>query len=430
MVVAAGCGSDGGGAGGDTSQPPASDLGLPDLSGQTIEVAAIWSGEEQANFQKVLDDFSARTGAQTSYVPTGDNVSTFLGTRVEGGQPPDVAFLPQVGVLQQFAESGWLQPVSADVQEALDANYGTGWKELGAWEGEQYGVYFKAANKSTLWYSPTVFEQAGVTPPTTWEEFLTAAQTISDSGTPPLAVGGADGWVLTDLFENVYLSQAGPEMYDRLAAHEIPWTDPSVTEALETLGELFGNDTLLAGGAQGALQTDFPTSVTQTFSDPPGAGMVYEGDFVAGVIASDTEAVVGEDAQVFPFPAVGDTPPVVTAGDVAVAMTEGEAAQALLTYLASPDAARIWAGAGGFLSPNRSLEMEAYADETTRTIAQALIDAGDDFRFDMSDQAPAAFGGTKGQGEWKDLQDFLANPSDVAGAQAALEEHAAEAYGG
>ncbi len=36
----------------------------------------------------------------------------------------------------------------------------------------------------------------------------------------------------------------------------------------------------------------------------------------------------------------------------------------------------------------------------------------------MSDQAPAAFGGTKGKGEWKDLQDFLKNPKDVAGTQA------------
>ena len=52
---------------------------------------------------------------------------------------------------------------------------------------------------------------------------------------------GADGWTLTDWFENVYLSQAGPENYDKLPKHEIPWTDPSVEEALNSqdfLGEL------------------------------------------------------------------------------------------------------------------------------------------------------------------------------------------------
>jgi alpha-glucoside transport system substrate-binding protein len=63
-------------------------------------------------------------------------------------------------------------------------------------------------------------------------------------------------------------------------------------------------------------------------------------------------------------------------------------------------------------------------------MAKALIAAGDDFRYDMSDQMPQAFGGTPGKGEWKDLQDFLKNPKDIAGAQAKLEADAAKAYGG
>jgi alpha-glucoside transport system substrate-binding protein len=63
-----------------------------------------------------------------------------------------------------------------------------------------------------------------------------------------------------------------------------------------------------------------------------------------------------------------------------------------------------------------------------RTIAKSLIAAGDDFRFDMSDQAPQSFGGTPGKGEWKDLQDFLKNPTNIAGTQAQLEKDAAAAY--
>jgi multiple sugar transport system substrate-binding protein/alpha-glucoside transport system substrate-binding protein len=122
-------------------------------------------------------------------------------------------------------------------------------------------------------------------------------------------------------------------------------------------------------------------------------------------------------------------PPVVSGGDVAVALKDGKAAQPLLTFIGSTDAAKIWAQGGGYLSPNKALDMSAYPDDVQRGIAQALIASGDDFRFDMSDQAPAAFGGTKGQGEWKDLQDFLAKPSDVAGAQAKLEADAAKAYG-
>ncbi|WP_326722730.1 ABC transporter substrate-binding protein [Streptomyces sp. NBC_00243] len=413
----------------ETSGAPESAVQLPKLNGQTLEVAAVWTGPEQANFTKVLDEFEKRTGATVNFVPTGNNTSTFLGTKIEGGKPPDVAFLPQVGVLHQFADKGWLKDIGTDAQAQLDKNFSAGWKELGAYEGKQYGIYVKAANKSLVWYNTAAFEAAGITDtPTTWKDFIATAQTLSDAGSPAVSIGGADGWTLTDWFENVYLSQAGPEKYDQLAAHEIKWTDPSVKAALTTLAELWGKDDLIAGGRSGALQTEFPKSVTQTFSGDTPAGMVFEGDFVTANINADTKAKVGTDAKVFPFPAVGDQAPVVSGGDVAVALKDGAGAQALLTFLASTDAAEIWAAQGGFLSPNKEMDQASYKDDVTRDIAKALLAAGDDFRFDMSDQAPAAFGGTQGVGEWKDLQDFLKNPSDVAGAQSKLEADAAKAY--
>ncbi len=71
--------------------------------------------------------------------------------------------------------------------------------------------------------------------------------------------------------------------------------------------------------------------------------------------------------------------------------------------------------------------MRVYPDDTTREIAQQLIDAGDNFRFDMSDLAPSAFGGTPGAGEWKILQDFLANPTAVDATATQLEAAAAAA---
>ncbi|MFZ3497954.1 ABC transporter substrate-binding protein [Streptomyces sp. 5.8] len=405
-------------------------VALPRLDGEKLEVAAVWTGAEQANFLKVLKEFERRTGATVTFVPAQDPIVTFLGSKIAGGAPPDVALLPQVGALVSAVKNKWAKPVGADAQAQLDQNYSPGWKTLGAVDGTQYGVYYKAANKSLIWYNAKAFEAAGVKPPATWKEFLAAADTLSASGTPAVSVAGADGWTLTDWFENVYLSQAGPEKYDQLAKHEIKWTDDSVKQALTTLAELFGRKDFLAGGQSGALATEFPKSVTQTFTggDRPAAAMVFEGDFVAVNIAQ-TEAKVGTDALVFPFPTVGGTAPVVSGGDVAVALKDSKGAQALLTFLASVDSARIHAREGGFLSPNKALEPTAYPNDIQRGIAEALIAAGDRFRFDMSDQAPAAFGGTPGAGEWKALQDFLANPADIAGTQARLEADAAKAYG-
>lgn len=407
----------------------ASTVDLPKLDGEQISVAAVWTGPEQANFTKVLGEFEKRTGAKVTFVPAQDPIVNFLGTKIAGGSPPDVAMIPQVGAIQQAVAKKWAKPVGDEARAQLGQNYAQVWQDLGAVDGTQYGVYFKAANKSLIWYNAQAFENAGASEPKTWKDFLNTAETVSASGVTPVSVGGADGWTLTDWFENIYLSQAGPEKYDQLAKHEIKWTDPSVKDALTTLAELFGKPNLIAGGADGALQTEFPTSVTQTFTggDQPKAAMVFEGDFVSVNIAQ-TEAKIGTDAKVFPFPAVGADSPVVTGGDAAVALKDTKGAQALLTWLASTDAAKIWAEAGGFISPNKSLDAAAYPNEVQRTMAQALIDAGDDVRFDMSDQAPQSFGGTPGKGEWKTLQDFLKNPKDIAGTQAKLESDAAKAY--
>src|SRR5690606_8270423 len=109
-----------------------------------------------------------------------------------------------------------------------------------------YSFLFKAANKSTVWYNVEAFNNAGVEPPETWDELLQAARTLKASGIRAYSIAGADGWTLTDLFENIYLRQAGPEKYDQLSRHEIPWTDESVKQALRTMAQVLGDSSNIA----------------------------------------------------------------------------------------------------------------------------------------------------------------------------------------
>lgn len=396
--------------------------------GGSVSVAAVWTGDEQANFEAVLDAFSEQTGISTTYKSTGDDVGAYLGTQIEGGNPPDVAMLPQPGLLRDLASDGSLTAANEDVSAALGENFAPVWTDLGSSDGQLYGVYFKAANKSTWWYNTAAFEQAGVEPPSTWEDMLSAAQTVNASGVPFVSIGGADGWTLTDWFENIYIQTAGPEKYDQLATHEIPWTDQSVIDALNTFAELVGDEANIAGGTQGALQTDFPTSVSQVYTNPPKAASVYEGDFVAGVISGETKATVGKDADFFPFPAIGGGGgAVVGGGDVAVALTDNDAAQQLLAFLATPEAAEVWAERGGFTSPNQALDTSVYPDDITRRSAESVASA-EVFRFDLSDLQPAAFGGTVGKGLFLRFQDFLQDPSNAQGVAESLEKDAARAF--
>jgi hypothetical protein len=106
---------------------------------------------------------------------------------------------------------------------------------------------------------------------------------------------------------------------------------------------------------------------------------------------------------------------------------DSPAAQALVRFLTTADAAEVWAERGGFATLNSELDTSVYPDEITRTTAGALGEA-EVFRFDLSDLQPAAFGGTVGQGLFKLFQDFLQNPSDVDGIARQMEVAAAAAY--
>ena len=400
-------------------------VGSGEFAGDTLEVSAAWSGAEQANFEAVLAAFEEQSGATVNYTSFGDNAATTLGTQIEGGSPPNVAMLAQPALMNQLAADGNLQPLSDAASAVVAENYSQSWVDLGTSDGAQYGVWFKASNKSTMWYNADLYDAAGASVPEDWDDFLVQLQLVADSGYAGISIGADVGWPLTDWFENVYLQTAGGDLYDQLTNHEIPWTDPSVTEALDALATLWGNEALVQSGA---AQRTFPESVTEVFGADPQAATMYEGDFVAGNITDDGNSVVGENALFFDFPSVnGSAPAVVGGGDVAVSFTDDAATDALMQFLASPEAAEVWVPEGGLTSPNNNVDTALYPDETSRQIAEALTGA-ETFRFDMSDLTPSAFGGTPGQGFWQIMIAFLQDPSDVAGTQQALEDAAVAAY--
>jgi alpha-glucoside transport system substrate-binding protein len=437
------------------------------LRGQRLEVAAVWSGVEQRNFERVLRAFTRRTGVTVRYTSAGYSVPVFLQARLAAHRLPDVAFLPQPGLLRRYAAGRLLVPLNRIAGAAVTANYNATWRRLGSVGTTLYGVWFKAANKSLIWYNEDVFERAGLVPPTSIGALVLLEHRLARLGVPAFAVAGADGWTLADWFSNLYLRLAGPARYDLLAAHRIAWTDPSVTAALRLLARLLGPG-VIAGGARGALRTSYAESVQKTFASSgpaaprsagsgpaaprsagsgpaaprsagsgptappyaprPAAAMVFEGDFVAGIISGQTRARLGVDADAFGFPAAGrPAPTVVAGGDAAVLMRRSAAGEALIRFLASPQAAAIWAARGGFVSPNTNLGPSAYPEGISRSIARSLLEAGGNFRFSLSDLTPAGFGGTEGRGMREILQQFLAR-RDVRSTAARLEQAARRAY--
>ena len=388
----------------------------------------MWSGTEEQRFTSVIRAFESETGVVVRYVPAGHSISDVLAERRAAHQLPDVAFIPQPGLLREYVREGVVVPLDAATVAEVTRNYPLVWRELGTVDGRVYAVWYKAANKSLVWYDIGAFERAGVIPPVDLNGLVAVSRAFAKRGVRSFSLGARDGWSLTDWFENVYLALAGPRRYDDLAAHRIPWTDGTVKQTLQLLAELWTQQNV-AGGVRRRVATTFEGSVQRAFGPSHAAAMVAEGDFVESAITGQTSARLGVDVDVFSFPRrnAGDRF-VVGGGDAAVMMHSSPAAEAFLRYLATPQAAAKWAAYGGFVSPNLNVDLSVYPDPISRTIARSLVEAGDGFRFDLSDLQPAEFGGIEGRGMRGRLQRFLAT-GDVNATAAGLEADATAAYG-
>jgi alpha-glucoside transport system substrate-binding protein len=425
-LVAAGCGGGDEGGAGTTGTEPQGTTGAGDVSG-SISIMGIWTGEQQTQFQAVIDGFNEQyPDVEVKYNPVGNNLPTALSTAVEGGNPPDMAAPAQPGLVQQFADADALVDIEF-ARDTITENFGESGVATGTYNGKLYGLLFKAENKSLVWYNVQAYQDAGVEPAADWEAFLEDAQTLNASGIPAYSIGASEAWILTDLFENIYLRTAGPELYDQLSKHEIPWTHQSVKDALTEMARIVGDTKDIVGGTSGALQTDLETAVSNVLSDEPKAASIIGGDYVPGVVKTTLKPGTGFDASV--FPAINDSPPsVVASGNLVVRFTDSPATEAFINYLATPEAAQIWAELGGFSSPNQQLDPSVYPDELTRKTAGAIGEA-EVLRFDLSDLQPGEFGATEGQGLWKLFQDFFQNPDNVDGIAQQMEQAASRAFG-
>ena len=396
----------------------------------SVTFDGIWTGSEATAFGKVISAFNkVYPKVKINYKPLGNNETTVLATAITGGNPPDMADIAAPGYVKQLVQQGKLKPITY-AKSAISKNFAPSWLSIGTFSNKLYALVFKASNKSLLWYNVPAFKAAGVTPPKTWAQLLSTAKTLLASGTPAYSIGGADGWTLTDLFENIYLRTFGPAKYDQLTAHQIKWTDPSVITALKTMGKILGDTSNIAGGTSGALQYGFNDSVTNAFGTPPKAAIVFEADFVSGVILSSTKAKAGTGFNVAPFPSITpgpDSTAVEISGDLFVTFRDTPAIEAFVNFLATPAAANAWAAQGGFATGNHKVSLSAYPDAIDRSDQQAVATAKS-VVFDMSDEQPASFGSTTGQGEWGIFQTFLKTPSNVTGVAKQLETAAAAAY--
>src|SRR5437660_9041395 len=318
-------------------------------AGSTINVMSLWGGSEQDSFQKVLDAFKTKTGVTAKYESVRADYATTLQTRISGGNPPDVAIIPGIGFLRQFARQGSLKKVAdlgIDVN-SLKSNYPPGILEIGQVDGTQYAIMVKFNSKSTVWFRPDKFKTAGVSAATDFAGFTKLLGDIKAKGQAPLGLGAGDSWTLTDWFESVYVRQAGPDKYDQLFSGKLAWTDASVQAAVDTMKQALKDD-YVAGGVTAALGRSFTDGIGQVFSTNPQAVVYYEGGFVGGIATGQTNTALkpGDTIDWFDFPAINSNKSVTIGGDVTSAFTTKPGVKEFIQNMTTSAAGSACAGTG------------------------------------------------------------------------------------
>jgi alpha-glucoside transport system substrate-binding protein len=372
------------------------------LEGQSLTIFGPWRGEDQVLVESVLAYFAAATGVTVNY-SSSENYEQQIVIDTQAGSPPDIAVLPQPGLIADLASKGLIAPLGADTEAWLRDNYAAGdsWVGLGTYKGADgnaalYAFPYKIDVKSLVWYSPDNFADAGYEVPQTMEELKALTdQIVADGGTPwciGLGSGGATGWPATDWVEDMMLRTQPADVYDKWVKHEIPFNDPAVVGAIDEFGAFAKNDKYVAGGAAAVASTDFRDSPKGLFSSPPQCYMHKQASFIPSFFPEGTE--LGTDADFFYFPAYAGKDlgkPVLGAGTLAFITKDGEGARAFIEWLKTPIAHEVWMAQSGFLTPLKSANPELYANASLKKQGEILLNATT-FRFDGSDLMPGAVG--------------------------------------
>jgi alpha-glucoside transport system substrate-binding protein len=393
--------------------------------GKTVTMFGSILPPESDSLNKSWAQFESCTGIKISYEGSNDFESQ-LPVRVQGGTAPDLAIVPQPGLLQQMVALGAVKAPPAGVVANEDKYWNAAWKSYATVNGTFYGAPQSANLKSLVWYSPTAFAKAGYTVPTTWDQLSALSDKIAATGTKPwcggIGSGTATGWPATDWLEETVLGEDGGQVYDDWVSHKITFEDPKIEAAMQDVANWMQNPKWVNGG-----YGDVKTIATTTFQD---AGLpilkgqcwflqqasFYEAQWPKGTTVSPT-------GQVWAFYLPGRNSaiptPVEGGGEFTVAFANDAATQAVQTYLSSPQ----WADsriqvAPGWVSANSGVDQSLYTDGIDKLSAQYLTNPNATFRFDASDLMPSAVGSGA---EWTQMTAWFGTGASIASVAKAID---------
>ncbi|MEX2543254.1 MAG: extracellular solute-binding protein [Trueperaceae bacterium] len=198
-----------------------------------------WRVEDRWAYEEIIAGYvEDHPGVRINYNAfESTTYDTILTTAFTAGEAPDIIHVRAYGNFETYAAPGYLMRLD-DKVDALEnfpdlALNGERLRE----DGNVYAVPF-ASQTLIVYYNTDIFDELGLAPPETWDEFLAAAKTIEDAGYIALANGTAtasEAEIFTGVFApNFY----GADFFDQVVAGETTFEDPRFIQALEKVSEL------------------------------------------------------------------------------------------------------------------------------------------------------------------------------------------------
>ena len=386
-----------------------------DLAGTEVSIYTSIVEPESVDQEESYVKFEECTGADITYEGSREFEAQLL-VRIQAGNAPDIAYIPQPGLLQTIVRDNPDAMVTApDETEAnVDEYFAESWKEYGTVDGEFYAAPLGANMKSFVWYSPSMFAEAGYEIPQTWDDMIALSdQIVADGATPWCAgieSGDATGWPATDFVEDVVLRSAGEDVYDQWVAHEIPFNDPQIVAALDEVASILKNPDYVNAG-----YGDVTTIATTPWTD--GGFPILDGtcwmhraaNFYQNQWPEGTTVAADGDVFAFYLPPIDPAiKPILGGGEFVAAFNDRPEVAAFQAFLSSDTWANekaIATEAGGWVSANSGLDVNNLATDFDKLSSTILASPDAVIRFDASDLMPGAVGaGTF----WTEMVNFFA----------------------
>jgi alpha-glucoside transport system substrate-binding protein len=384
--------------------------------GSTVKV---WLSVDQPilDGMKAVVDPEAKAKGITIQWSKVNNINQLIVTKIQANDVPDIAFIPQPGVVADIVKRGKATALDNIVDlTALKASMVPGTLDAGTVNGKLYGLLASANAKSFVWYSKKAFAAAGYTVPTTIPEMNALADKIRSQGKTPWCMGisndAATGWPATDWFEDLVMRYGGVSGYNDWVTHKTKFDSPLVRQAAAEFQKVAFTPGNVLGGRKSIASNAFATAGNPLFDPKPGCYMFKQGSFITAFFPKAVQADLANQVGLFGFPpatAGGDNPEL-GGGDMAMLLKDSKGGEEVMKLLSDKNIGDVAATNGSsFLSPHKDFDVAKYKGPIPQQVAK-LVYGSSSFLFDGSDQMPGAVGsGTF----WKDMTSWISGQESL-----------------